>query len=242
MEFEMSIREALARLSRAPALTLARRWPVSGLCSVAAVSAAVVCLASPLAAGAYSAAEAADAAAEHQRAAAAMTPYEIFDKVLIATTADESARTQRGADLWTYSPSPLIAGYTAALEALYAAGSAEAAMYAAIIHKRRCRAFKADTDAEAPAEAPANESNCFISAFEKLRFAANAGDPVAMRQLSESYESGYGLPSSTPEALPLTVGSADAEPDRDMTEQAPTQLPLLKVRLRISSELSGRFR
>ena len=235
----MSIREDWAMLSAAPA----RRWPVGELCSVAAVSAVVVCLASPWAARAGSAAAAPESAADHQRAAAAMAPYEIFDKVLLATTADESDPSLR-AERLAYSPSPLVAGYTAALEALYAAGCAEAAMYAAIIHKRRCRAFKADTDAEAPAEAPANESFCFISAFEKLRFAANAGDPIAMRQLSESYESGYGLLSLTPEALPLTVGSADADagPDRDMTEQAPTPLPLQKVRLRISSELSGRLR
>ena len=235
----MSILEDWAMLSVAPA----RRWPVSGRCSVAAVSAVVVCLASAFAVHADGAAAVPDSAADHQRAAAAMAPYEVFDKVLLATTADESDPSRR-AERLAYSPSPLVAGYTAALEALYAAGSAEAAMYAAIIHKRRCRAFKADTNAEAPADAPANQSFCFISAFEKLRFAANAGDPIAMRQLSESYESGYGVPSSTPEALPLTVGSADADAgkDGDMMEQAPTSLPLQKVRLRISSELSGRLR
>lgn len=157
-----------------------------------------------------------DQISEYQKEAMKLSPQEIYDQVIdgIQQGRQEYERDRKLFKLRAHAAKGT--GYSAALNELYLAGSADAALYSALLDKLICTAtsdpgFNSDQAAI---------SNCFLDALSKLRFSADALNPVAMRQIGEFYEKGYGVQRSKLAAADWLLKAAKVEINKSNYPQA----------------------
>ncbi|MES2561585.1 MAG: hypothetical protein V4637_02560 [Pseudomonadota bacterium] len=157
-----------------------------------------------------------DQISEYQKEAMKLPPQEIYDQVMdgIRQGRIEYESDHKLLNLRAHAEKGT--GYSAALNELYLAGNADAALYSALLDKLICTAtsdpgFNPDQGAI---------KNCFLGVLSKLRFSADAHNPVAMRQISEFYEKGYGMQRSKLVAVDWLLKAAKAEIDKTNYAQA----------------------